>query len=72
MAIRVALNHATHYRYDRPVALSPHTLRLRPAPHCRTPIQAYSLKAEPAQDLAPCLEIKEDGPRLRHRLTRSA
>jgi len=49
MAIRVALNHATHYRYDRPVVLSPHILRLRPAPHCRTPISAYSLKVEPAQ-----------------------
>jgi uncharacterized protein (DUF2126 family)/transglutaminase-like putative cysteine protease len=48
MAIRVALNHQTTYRYDRPVALSPHVVRLRPAPHCRTPILAYSLGVEPA------------------------
>jgi uncharacterized protein (DUF2126 family)/transglutaminase-like putative cysteine protease len=47
MAIRVALNHQTTYRYDRPVSLSPHIIRLRPAPHCRTPIRAYSLKVRP-------------------------
>ena len=42
MAIRVALNHITHYQYDRPVTMSPHVVRLRPAPHARTPICAYS------------------------------
>jgi uncharacterized protein (DUF2126 family) len=49
VAIHVALNHVTHYRYDRRVALSPQVVRLRPAPHCRTPILAYSLRVEPAQ-----------------------
>ncbi len=48
MAIHVALNHVTHYRYDRRVALSPQVVRLRPAPHCRTPILSYSLRVEPA------------------------
>ncbi len=48
MPIRVALNHKTIYRYDRRVTLSPQTIRLRPAPHCRTPVTAYSLKIEPA------------------------
>ncbi len=47
MSIHVALNHVTHYKYDRRVALSPQIVRLRPAPHCRTPILSYSLKVEP-------------------------
>jgi uncharacterized protein (DUF2126 family)/transglutaminase-like putative cysteine protease len=49
MAIHVALNHKTHYLYDRPVAHSPHVIRLRPAPHCRTPILSYSLCILPAK-----------------------
>ena len=49
MAIRVALNHKTIYEYDRLVTLSPHVIRLRPAPHCRTPVRSYSLKIEPSQ-----------------------
>ena len=47
MALHVALNHRTHYRYDRLVSLSPHVVRLRPAPHCRTPILSYSLRVTP-------------------------
>ena len=49
MPIHVALNHVTHYRYDRRVALSPQVVRLRPAPHCRTPILSYSLRVEPGE-----------------------
>ncbi|HVC93640.1 MAG TPA: transglutaminase family protein [Pirellulales bacterium] len=45
--IRVALNHKTLYRYDRPVTIFPQVVRLRPAPHCRTPIMSYSLSVEP-------------------------
>ncbi|MGN6085993.1 DUF2126 domain-containing protein [Trinickia sp.] len=48
MSIRVALNHVTHYRYDRLVALGPQIVRLRPAPHGRTPILSYSMRVEPA------------------------
>jgi uncharacterized protein (DUF2126 family) len=47
MSIRVALNHRTTYRYDRLVRLSPQVVRLRPAPHCRTPILSYSLHVLP-------------------------
>ena len=49
MSIRVALNHKTEYRYDRLVSLQPHVVRLRPAPHCRTPILSYSLRIEPSE-----------------------
>jgi uncharacterized protein (DUF2126 family)/transglutaminase-like putative cysteine protease len=49
MAIRVAIRHQTLYRYDRPVSLSAHVLRLRPAAHCRMPIESYSLKIRPAK-----------------------
>ena len=47
MAIRIAINHKSHYQYDRFVNLSPHVFRLRPAVHCRTPIEAYAFKIEP-------------------------
>jgi uncharacterized protein (DUF2126 family)/transglutaminase-like putative cysteine protease len=47
MSIRVALNHKTSYRYSKPVWLSPHVVRLRPAPHCRTPVVSYSLRVKP-------------------------
>jgi len=45
--IHVALSHLTRYRYDRRVSLSPQVVRLRPAPHCRTPVLSYSLNVAP-------------------------
>ena len=49
MAIRVALHHRTRYRYARPVSLGPQTIRLRPAPHNRTPLHHYSLQLAPKE-----------------------
>ncbi len=49
MAIRVALKHITEYYFDKHVSLSPHVIRLRPAPHSRTPIHSYSLNVEPKE-----------------------
>lgn len=47
MSIVVALNHVTSYTYDKPAALGTQKIRLRPAPHVRNDISAYSLKVTP-------------------------
>jgi len=47
MAIKIAIKHHTEYRFDRLTQVNPHIVRLRPAPHCRTPIESYSLKITP-------------------------
>ena len=49
MSIHVALRHVTKYKYDRPISLGPQVVRLRPAPHCRTPVLSYSLKVTPEE-----------------------
>ncbi|MCG8526661.1 MAG: transglutaminase family protein, partial [Opitutales bacterium] len=47
MAIHAALTHVTHYKYERPAQLSAQTIRLRPAPHCKTNVLSYSLTITP-------------------------
>lgn len=47
MTIRVALHHKSHYVFDRPVVISPHEIRLRPAAHSRIPISSYALHIKP-------------------------
>ncbi len=47
MSIQIAIRHHTEYLFDRKTQIYPHLLRLRPAPHCRTPILSYSLDVEP-------------------------
>jgi len=47
MGIRALLKHRTDYRYDRRVQLGPQVVRLRPAPHCRTPVDHWAMAIEP-------------------------
>lgn len=49
MPVTVVLKHLTRYVYEPSASLSPQTIRLRPAPHCRTPILSYGLKITPAE-----------------------
>lgn len=48
MTIRAGLTHTTRYTFDHPVTVFPHVVRLRPAAHTRTRIEAYSLAVEPS------------------------
>ena len=47
MSIHAALYHRTSYTYDRKVQMGPQIIRLRPAPHARSPILSYSLTVKP-------------------------
>jgi len=47
LSIHVALTHLSHYAYERPVALGPQVIRLRPAPHARSRVLSYSMRITP-------------------------
>lgn len=49
MSINVALYHRTTYKYDKEITVHPQVVRLRPSPHCRTPILSYSLRIHPEE-----------------------
>ncbi|MBF6213885.1 transglutaminase family protein [Nocardia puris] len=49
MGIKVSLEHRTTYTFDRLVEVHPHVVRLRPAPHSRTRIDAYSMRVTPRE-----------------------
>ncbi len=51
MGIQIALNHRTHYRYEKAISLGPQVIQLRPALHCRTPILSYSLEVTPSEHI---------------------
>ncbi len=58
--IRFRLRHRTAYLFDRAVQLSPHELRLRPAPHTRAPIERYAFSVSAPLDPAPTLHWQQD------------
>ncbi|HHP7236399.1 MAG TPA: transglutaminase N-terminal domain-containing protein [Desulfobacterales bacterium] len=45
--MRLEICHRTEYRYDRPLTLLPHIVRLRPGPNCRSSIETYALAVRP-------------------------
>jgi hypothetical protein len=51
MSIQAALRHVTRYRYERRIALGAPDDSLRPAPHTRAKVLAYSLKIEARRSL---------------------
>lgn len=47
--MRLLVQHRSHYRYPKPAALGPHTIRLRPVPHAKALIETYALHVRPSE-----------------------
>ncbi|MDP9002432.1 MAG: transglutaminase family protein, partial [Myxococcota bacterium] len=45
--MRLLLRHRSRYEYERPAALGPHEVRLRPASHAKAKVETYSLQVDP-------------------------
>lgn len=58
MTTRISLSHKTSYEFDRAVQASTHLIRLRPAPHTRIPILAYSFSVTPKR----CFTVWQQDP----------
>jgi transglutaminase-like putative cysteine protease len=56
MAVKILMQHTTVYSYSRPVLLSTHTVRLKPAAHCTTFIEGYSFSITPTQSVVHWLQ----------------
>lgn len=49
--MRIQIQHTTTYDYERPVYVTPHILRLKPAAHSHTAIENFSLHIEPGNHI---------------------
>ena len=49
--MRLLVQHRSHYAFERPAALGPHKVRLRPANHTRARVETYSLRVRQPCDL---------------------
>jgi uncharacterized protein (DUF2126 family) len=45
--VRLLLRHRSRYGYERPAALGPHDVRLRPAAHVKAKVETYALHVAP-------------------------
>ena len=49
--MRLLIQHRSQYRYERPAALGPHVVRLRPCAHARARVEGYGLTVSPECEL---------------------
>ncbi len=53
------INHITKYRYNKPVFLEPHTIRLRPRNDCSQKLHKFTIKLQPPQvGKSDCIDLE--------------